>query len=288
MEFKKDNDDDGSENIEDSISSNDDNSSASNNNILFNIDIKLSDTKTAKLYINENDDIDERIINFCQENKIKPQLRLMIKKIVENKLNQELSAQKNSSTASSSKQIIANNETFGNKSDTLKSFNKEYYTLENRNTENIIKQNEPKDNQRKKDNNKNNRNINKVSFINNQKKNKSINEAIKKSNNLIKYKTNVVKNKPNNKNNRFDNNKMIKINKNIYRPKKINIIEVKNQDLIKKRPNSTENNLNLKKKEYGGVRLYNNYMNCSPIKNSVLQNKYKEKEKKFIWNKRNK
>ena len=283
MEFKKDNDDDGSENVEDSISSNDDNSSASNNNILFNIDIKLSDTKTAKLYINENDDIDEKIKNFCEEYKIKPQLRLMIKKIVENKLNQELSAQKNSSTASSSKQIIANNETFGNKSDIINSFNKEYSTLENRNTENIIKQNEPKDNLRKKDNNKNNRNINinKVSLINNQKKHKSINEAVKKRNNLIKYKTNVVKNNSNNKNNRFDNNTMIKKNKDIYKPKKINIIEVKNKELIKKRPNSTENNLNLKKKEYGGVRLYNNFMNCSPIKNSVLQNKYKEKEKKY-------
>ena len=285
MKFQKDNDDDGSENIEDSISSNDNNSSASNNNILFNIDIKLSDTKSAKLYINENDDIDERIKNFCQEYNLKPQISLMIKKIVENKLNQELSALKNSSTASSSKFITNNDNSKNNinKKGILQSLNNECYSFQDKKNENenIIQEVEPKDNLRKKYNNKNQQ-IGKVPLIKNKKIfNKSTNEAMNNNNNLIKYKTNIAKNKLN-MNNRCDNVKIVKNNKDNYRAKKINIIEVRNKELIKKRPNSTGTNSNIKRKEYGGVRLYNNYINSSPIRNLVLQNKYKEKDKKYF------
>ena len=285
MKFQKDNDDDGSENIEDSISSNDNNSSASNNNILFNIDIKLSDTKSVKLYINENDDIDERIKNFCQEYKLKPQISLMIKKIVENKLNQELSALKNSSTASSSKFITNNDNSKNNinKKGIFQSLNNECYSFQDKRNENenILQEIEPKDNLRKKYNNKNQQ-IDKVPLIKNKKMyNKSTNEAMNNNNNLKKYKTNTAKNKLN-INNRCDYIKIAKNNKDNYRAKKINIIEVRNKELIKKRPNSTGINSNIKRKEYGGVRLYTNYMNSSPIRNLVLQNKYKEKDKKYF------
>lgn len=310
MENQKDNDE-GSENIEDSISS-EENSNDSNNNILFNIDIKLSDTKTAKLYINENDDIDEKINYFCEAYKIKPQLRPLIKKIVENKLNQELSAQKNSSTTSSSKQII-NNDNKDKKNEIFQSFNKEacVHNLKEekkleyieRESETTFERIEPKDNQI----NKNKKRIvqNNQILIENKKKmyNNSSNETINNENLNINnnkskdnskiYKTYTVKNQLNNKNNiinsnriinsnYINNNKIVINNKRNYKPKKINIIKMKNKQLIKKRPNSTGNNKNIKNEEFGGVRLYNNYINSSPKKNLALQEKYREKDKQYL------
>jgi len=107
MEIDKENDD-GSENIEESNNSDDDSANddvdnnSKNNNLLFYFDFKLSESKTAKLCINEYDDIEEKIKYFCEAYKIKPKLRPTIKKIVADKLNQELSAQR-SLTSSSSK-----------------------------------------------------------------------------------------------------------------------------------------------------------------------------------------
>ena len=104
MEFEK--NDDGSENIEesnnsdDSINDNDINNSK-NNNILFNFDIKLSESKHAKLCIYEYDDIDEKIKYFCESYKIKSELKPVIQQIIGDKLNQELSAQRSSTTSSS-------------------------------------------------------------------------------------------------------------------------------------------------------------------------------------------
>ena len=258
MEIDKENDD-GSENIEESNNSDDDSANddvdnnSKNNNLLFYFDFKLSESKTAKLCINEYDDIEEKIKYFCEAYKIKPKLRPTIKKIVADKLNQELSAQR-SSTSSSSKH-------FSNK-------DKKY------NEQNIDLQNNLK--QRNNSNYNNEEKIN--SLIND--KNKEVKIEIdklnlnKKNYNNKKYINNIKE---------IEEKQRHKENYNKLKKKGINTIEINRREFIKnkKNPNSAENSKNKKRIEYGGVRLYNNYMNSTFKNNLILYQKFKEKKEQF-------
>ena len=272
MEIKNENED-GSENVEESISS--DNSYDSKNyNILFNIDVKLSNNKIAKLYINENDDINEKIKYFCEAYKINPELEPKIKKIVESKLNQELSAYKNSSTASSSKQIINNKEN---------NENREFLPVQDRLLEQIENESDTISEHENTQKNKliNNNDFIKTNngFVNNKNKININNKNVKKeknykNNNLNlntkKIQSNYNKQALNNTKNIISN----KNNKENYKPKKINVIKMNNKKLIKKRPNSAKNYTN--NKDSSKNRLYNN-INNTPKKKLIFQQKYIEK-----------
>ena len=250
----------GSENIEDSISSEDNNNSSKNDNILFNIDVKLSDTKMVKLHINENDDIKEKVSFFCEAYKIKPELQPLIKKIIENKLNQELSANKNSSTESSSGKLSNIKEKITE--------NKNYKKINN---DGIILKGtkKPKDNLRNKiDKNKKNIQKPKSNNYNNGKINFKNNNNLNKNKNILKNPVIIL-------NNKINNNK----NKHFQKPKKLNVLKINNPNLIRKRPNSTGNYKNLKKED----KLYNNYMNSSPRKKLYLQEKHKDKDEDFKY-----
>ena len=85
---KEKSDDDGSENIENSLSN--DENEQNDKNLLFDVEIQLTQDKTAKLYISENDDIDKKVKDFCAQYKINPELEYEIKKRVQNKLYEEL------------------------------------------------------------------------------------------------------------------------------------------------------------------------------------------------------
>ena len=312
MKFKNDNEE-GSENIEDSISS-DNSYDSKNENILFNIDVKLGDNKTAKLYINENDDINKKIKYFCEAYKIKPELEPMIKKFVENKLNQELSTNKNSSTTSSSKQYINCKE---KKYETIQSFTKqnyEYFTIEEKKLEEIENESETisdkvgdKNNQKYKTinadinikTNKNNLRLNannkkNIKHQKNKLENKNKNNAILNTKKDSKYNNqniltqNIISNKKININNKLNLNKTNSNNKNnkannklTNKQKKINLIHINNKELFKKRPNSEGNKNKSRNEELAGIRLYNNYKNSSYKKNLILQQKHKEKDREF-------
>ena len=250
----------GSENIEDSISSEDNNNSSKNDNILFNIDVKLSDTKMVKLHINENDDIKEKVSFFCEAYKIKPELQPLIKKIIENKLNQELSANKNSSTESSSG-ILSNIKEKITENKNYKKINNDGIILKGTK--------KPKDNLRNKiDKNKKNIQKPKSNNYNNRKINFKNNNNLNKNKNILKNPVIIL-------NNKINNNK----NKHFQKPKKLNVLKINNPNLIRKRPNSTGNYKNLKKED----KLYNNYMNSSPRKKLYLQEKHKDKDEDFKY-----
>ena len=250
----------GSENIEDSISSEDNNNSSKNDNILFNIDVKLSDTKMVKLHINENDDIKEKVSFFCEAYKIKPELQPLIKKIIENKLNQELSANKNSSTESSSG-ILSNIKEKITENKNYKKINNDGIILKGTK--------KPKDNLRNKiDKNKKNIQKPKSNNYNNGKINFKNNNNLNKNKNILKNPVIIL-------NNKINNNK----NKHFQKPKKLNVLKINNPNLIRKRPNSTGNYKNLKKED----KLYNNYMNSSPRKKLYLQEKHKDKDEDFKY-----
>ena len=250
----------GSENIEDSISSEDNNNSSKNDNILFNIDVKLSDTKMVKLHLNENDDIKEKVSFFCEAYKIKPELQPLIKKIIENKLNQELSANKNSSTESSSG-ILSNIKEKITENKNYKKINNDGIILKGTK--------KPKDNLRNKiDKNKKNIQKPKSNNYNNGKINFKNNNNLNKNKNILKNPVIIL-------NNKINNNK----NKHFQKPKKLNVLKINNPNLIRKRPNSTGNYKNLKKED----KLYNNYMNSSPRKKLYLQEKHKDKDEDFKY-----
>ena len=250
----------GSENIEDSISSEDNNNSSKNDNILFNIDVKLSDTKMVKLHLNENDDIKEKVSFFCEAYKIKPELQPLIKKIIENKLNQELSANKNSSTESSSG-ILSNIKEKITENKNYKKINNDGIILKGTK--------KPKDNLRNKiDKNKKNIQKHKSNNYNNGKINFKNNNNLNKNKNILKNPVIIL-------NNKINNNK----NKHFQKPKKLNVLKINNPNLIRKRPNSTGNYKNLKKED----KLYNNYMNSSPRKKLYLQEKHKDKDEDFKY-----
>ena len=250
----------GSENIEDSISSEDNNNSSKNDNILFNIDVKLSDTKMVKLHINENDDIKEKVSFFCEAYKIKPELQPLIKKIIENKLNQELSANKNSSTESSSG-ILSNIKEKITENKNYKKINNDGIILKGTK--------KPKDNLRNKiDKHKKNMQKPKSNNYNNGKINFKNNNNLNKNKNILKNPVIIL-------NNKINNNK----NKHFQKPKKLNVLKINNPNLIRKRPNSTGNYKNLKKED----KLYNNYMNSSPRKKLYLQEKHKDKDEDFKY-----
>jgi len=260
MEIEKENDD-GSENIEESNNSDDDSANddddnnSKNNNLLFNFDFKLSESKTAKLCIYECDDIEEKIKYFCEAYKIKPELRPIIKKRVEDKLNQELSAQR-SSTSSSSKHFLNKDKKFnGQNSDLQNNLN-----LKERNNSNY----------------------------NNEEKIKSLINDKNKEEKIQINKLNLSKKKYNNKqyvNNikEIEEKQRHKENYNKIKKKGINTIEINRREFIKdnKHPNSAENSKNKKRIEYGGVRLYNNYMNSTFKNNLILYQKFKEKKEQF-------
>ena len=268
MEFEE--NDDGSENIEESNNSDDsandnDINNSKNNNILFNFDIKLSESKTAKLCIYECDDIDEKIKYFCEAYKIKSELKPIIKKIVGDKLNQELSAQR-SSTTSSSKH-------FSNKD---KKYNE--LILENQNYE--------LQNNLKQRNNTNSNNEEKIKPLINDKINHKIYKKDIKEEKIDKL--NLKKKKYNNKKfvnstNEIEEKQKHIENFNRIKKKGINTFEINKRAFIKekKHPNSAENNKNKERIEYGGIRLYNNYMNSTFRNNLILCQKFKEKKEVF-------
>ena len=191
MEIENENEnEDGSENIDDSISS-ENSYDSRKENILFNIDVKLSGNKIAKLIINENDNINEKISYFCEAYKIKKELQPKIQKIVENKLNQELLAYKNSSTSSSSKQIANNKENKNKKKQSFNKANREFVPIQDKLLERI--ENESESISEQEDHPKNNNIIMKnknekinVNSNNNIIKNEEIN-AFQKNINKIKY-----------------------------------------------------------------------------------------------------
>ena len=268
MEFEE--NDDGSENIEESNNSDDsvnddDINNSKNNNILFNFDIKLSESKIAKLCIYEYDDIDEKIKYFCEAYKIKSELKPIIKKIVGDKLNQELSAQR-SSTTSSSKH-------FSNKD---KQYNELLLEHQNYELQNNLKQR----------NNSNYNNEEKIKPLINDKINHKIYKKDIKEEKIDKL--NLKKKKDNNKKfvnstNEIEEKQKYIENYNRIKKKGINTFEIKKRSFIKdkKHPNSAENNKNKKRIEYGGIRLYNNYMNSTFRNNLILCQKYKEKKELF-------
>ena len=273
---------DGSENVEDSISS-DNSYDTKNENILFDIDVKLSNNKIAKLYISENDDINEKIKYFCEAYKIKPELEPKIKKLVENRLNQELSAYKNSSTASSSNQVINNKE---------KKENCEFLPIQDRlleqieNESDIISEHENTIKNSKNINNNfitsnnfiNDKNIMKVNNKNEINNNSNLNVKNTKSKNNAKAKntTKLKNNKDNNSNNIISTKNNINKNKDNNKTKKRNVIKLNNKSLIKKRPNSNENKL--KNKDYSNFRL-NTTINSTPKKKIFALPNYNEKDK---------
>ena len=272
MEIKNENED-GSENVEESISS-DNSYDSKNENILFNIDVKLSNNKIAKLYINENDDINEKIKYFCEAYKINPELEPKIKKIVESKLNQELSAYKNSSTASSSKQIINNKEN---------NENREFLPVQDRLLEQIENESDTiSEHENTQKNKLINNNVfikNNNGFVNNKNKINVNNKNVKKEKNYKNNNLNLNTKKIQSNNNKqaLNNTKNIisnKNNKENYKPKKINVIKMNNKKLIKKRPNSAKNYTN--NKDSSKNRLYNN-INNTPKKKLIFQQKYIEK-----------
>lgn len=259
MEFDKENDD-GSENISNNSDSvnDDDKNNSKNNYILFNFDIKLSESKTAKLCIYEYDDFDEKIKYFCEAYKIKSELKPIIKKLIGDKLNQELSAQR-SSTTSSSKH-------FKNK-------DKKYNEL-------ILES----QNDLKKRNNLNYNNEEKIKPLINDKNIYNIYKKEVQEGKIEIDKSNLKKNKKyGNSTNEIEEKQKNKENFNGVKKKGINTIEINkrafNKD--KKHPNSTENNKNKKKIEYGGIRIYNNYMNSIFKSNLILCQKFKEKKEQF-------
>ena len=306
MKLKNENED-GSENIDDSISS-ENSYDSEKGNVLFDIDVKLSGNKIAKLIINENDNIDEKINYFCEAYKIKKELQPKIKKIVENKLNQELSIHKNSSTSSSSKQIANNKE---NKNELIPSFNKdnrEFLPIQDKLLERIENESESISEQEDNQKDKFTKNDGKNFFIENNLNEKINNNKIKKdgintfhknknnklNSKIISTKSNQVNNQ-NHINNQLKNNKInniiknnksknnnININKDNYRPIKINVIQMNNKELIKKRPNSARDNIKNKIREDStGNRLYNK-INSSAKKNLLLRQKNKEKYREFF------
>ena len=267
---------DGSENVEDSISS-DNSYDTKNENILFDIDVKLGNNKTAKLYISENDDINEKIKYFCEAYKIKPELEPKIKTLVENRLNQELSAYKNSSTASSSKQIINNKE---------KKENREFLPVQDRlleqieNESEIISEHENTIKNSKNSNNNfiNDKNIMKVNNKNEINKNSNLNaKKIKSKNNAnVKNPTKLKNNKDYISTNIIKTKNNTNKNKDFNKAKKINAIKLNNKSLIKKRPNSNTNKII--NKGYSNFRV-NTTINSTPKKKIFVLSNYIEKDK---------
>ena len=301
MELENENED-GSENINDSISS-ENSYDSGKENILFNIDVKLSGNKIAKLIINENDNINEKINYFCEAYKIKKELQPKIQKIVENKLNQELSHIKNSSTTYSSKQNLNNkdNREFVPVQDKLlerienesESISEQDDNIKNKNINNDKKMNLIENNIDSKININNNNKVKKEeinAFQKNTNKNiNNINTKTIKPKNQVKNQ-NIINNKLTNKkiNNNIIKNKKIKdnniniINKN-YKSKKINVIQMNNKELIKKRPNSARDKVKSLNSEDSSInRLYNNNANSPVKKNLLLQQKYKERYKEIF------
>ena len=270
MEIGKENDD-GSENVEESNNSDDsvnddDINNSKNNNRLFNFDIKLSESKTAKLCLYEDDDFDEKIKYFCEAYKIKSELKPVIKQIIGDKLNQELSAQR-SSTTSSSKH-------FTNKD---KKYNESILENQNYELQNDLKQ-------------RNNLNFNneekKKTLINDKNKNNHKKEITEEKIEIDKI--NLKKKKYNNSKyntNEIEEKQKHKENYNRIKKNGINTIEINKRAFIKdkdkKHPNSAENNKSKKRIEYGGIRLYNNYMNSTFKNNLILCHKFKEKKEQF-------
>lgn len=269
MEIDKENDD-GSENVEESnnsdesVNDNDINNSR-NNNILFNFDIKLSESKTAKLCIYEDDDFDEKIKYFCEAYKIKSELKPTIKKIIGDKLNQELSAQR-SSTTSSSKH-------FSNKD---KKYNESILNYE---LQNDLKQ--------KNNSNSNYNNEEKIKSLINDKNNKKKEIQNEKfENDKLNLKTKKYNTKKySNSTNEIEEKQKYKENYNRIKKNGVNTIEINKKAFIKgkdkKHPNSAENSKNKKRIEYAGIRLYNNYMNSTFKNNLILCQKFKEKKEQF-------
>ena len=232
MELENENED-GSENINDSISS-ENSYDSGKENILFNIDVKLSGNKIAKLIINENDNINEKIYYFCEAYKIKKELQPKIQKIVENKLNQELSHIKNSSTTYSSKQNLNNKD------------NREFVPVQDKLLERIENESESISEQ---DDNIKNKNINndkennidrKININNNKVKKEEINAFQKNTNkNINNINTKTIKPKNQVKNQNIINNKLTnkKINNNIIKNKKIkdNNINIINKNYNQKK-----------------------------------------------------
>ena len=297
---KEKSDDDGSENIENSLSN--DENEQNDKNLLFDVEIQLTQDKTAKLYISENDDIDKKVKDFCAQYKINPELEYEIKKRVQNKLYEELkkfnndsfmsfkynennlplqqSNNKNANTSNLISDPKQNNEIYNNElTDLEKNKKQKKETFNKKNISNIND---------KKNNSKINTNQKAIKNINKKQNHKTINDLLANTNTKVTYnKTNKLKNnedKNSSNTNKKDNKQLHKNNK--KQNEKLHILKIYNNNKINldKRPNSSKNNRNFKTDIIsGGERMYNDFKRSLENKKQLLlqtmKNKIKEEDK---------